>query len=547
MVRHTQIGQDSLTKINNQAVHSSSHTSLANNDNALRQLFFLSLDPLIEMDDKISRLLQLGCDVLGLPLGIVSRIKGPDYEVQYTAGPDWAPEPGSRFEVSKTYCTHTLLADDVRYFHHAGVSEIASHPCYMDFGLESYIGVPLRVGPERVGTLNFSGPDARNPFTSKEIELVGLFGRWLGQEWLKWNTAKELAEQTMLLNSVIEAVPDAIIVSDGDRQIQMVNAATERLFGFSRNELIGRNTSILYPRFEEYEQQGERVYRSAMKKPVDRFEMSMRKRDGSTFDSEVFVAPLHNESNTPLGLVGVARDISDRKALDRARNELIATVSHELRTPIASVNGALKLLAVERGNLTVKMQKMLASALRNADRLTQLVEDILDFEKLGAKSDTAETSDVDLSFLVQRAIEDIRPFASERDVTVIAVKNDTAGGSIQGDESRLLQVMSNLLSNAVKASPPGSSVEAGTTTDGLGFWIRDHGDGIPRSMQKTLFDRFSRAPGSYTKGQSGTGLGMSIVKSIVDHFGGEIQIETSDGEGTTFNISFVPSLADLDK
>ncbi|WP_272008620.1 ATP-binding protein [Roseovarius sp. ZX-A-9] len=536
-----------MTNINIQAAHLSSRSTHASHDGALRQLFFLSLDPSIEMDDKISRLLQLGCDVLGLPLGIVSRIKGPDYEVQYTAGPEWAPEPGSTFEVSKTYCIHTLMADDVRHFHHAGASEIASHPCYMHFGLESYIGVPLRVGPERVGTLNFSGPDPRTPFTSTEIELVGLFGRWLGQEWLKWNTAKELAEQTMLLNSVVEAVPDAIIAADGDRKIQMVNVAAERLFGFSRNDLIGRNTSILYPSVEEYEQQGQRVYRSDMKKPIERFEMSLRKRNGSTFDGEVFVAPLRNKSKTQLGLVGVARDISDRKALDRARNELIATVSHELRTPISSVNGALKLLAMERANLSAKMQKMLDSAVRNAERLTHLVDDILDFEKLGSKNDTTETRDVNLSILVRRAIEDIRPFASERDVTVTAVENDTIGGSVQGDESPLLQVMSNLLSNAVKASPPGSFVEAGTAPDGLGFWVRDHGKGIPQSMQKTLFDRFTRAPSSYTKGQSGTGLGMSIIKSIVDHFGGEIQIETSYGEGTTFNITFAPSSTDQNK
>ncbi|SFR32688.1 ATP-binding protein [Litoreibacter janthinus] len=533
-----------MTSIDIPTALKGSGTSLTRHDDALRQLFFLSLDPSIELDDKISRLLELGCDVLGLPLGIVSRINGTDYEVQYTAGPDWAPEPGSSFDVSRTYCIHTLAAEGVRHFHHAGQSEIASHPCYIGFGLESYIGVPLRVGAESVGTLNFSGRDTRTPFTSMEIELVGLFGRWLGQEWLKWGTARKLAEQTMLLNSVIEAVPDAIIATDSDQQIQMVNAATERLFGFSRNELIGRNGSILYASLDEYEQQGERIFRKAIKEPIDRFEMGLRKRDGSTFDGEVFIAPLRNEANNRLGLVGVARDISDRKALDQARDELIATVSHELRTPITSVMGALKLLAIERGNLSAGMQKMLDTALRNTERLTQLVEDILDFEKYTSKDTFNDMHKVSLFDVLQRAIEEIRPYAAEHNVRVTAIDSEAAGGWIQGDENRLLQVMSNLLSNAVKASPPGSFVEAGTTADGFGFWVRDYGNGIPVTIRKTLFDRFTRAPGSYAEGQSGTGLGMSIVKTIVDRFGGEIQMESSEGEGTTFNISFAPASAD---
>lgn len=517
--------------------------ALARHDAALRQLFNLSLDPDLDIDNKIALLLKLGCDVLELPLGIVSRIEDSVYTVHYVNGPDWAPTTGTTFELSETYCSHTLIADDVKHFHHAGDSEIANHPCYLGFGLEGYIGVPLRVGTERVGTLNFSGPEERRPFTALEIEFVRLLGRWLGQEWLKSNKAQELAEKTMLLNAIIEAVPDAIIAAGDDRQIQMVNSATENLFGFDRDDLIGRTTSVLYPSLEEYERQGEHIYRKVKETTIGRFEMNLRKQDGSLFPGEVFMAPLMDEENMRLGLVGVIRDISNETALRRAKDELISTVSHELRTPITSAKGALKLLELERENLSAKMQKMLDAATRNVDRLVLLVENILDFERLNSKEFVSDLRNIDLSALVVRAVEDIRPFAAEHNVSVAAISNGAAASPIMGDENRLLQVLSNLLSNAVKASTPGDTVEAGTTSGGLGFWVRDHGNGIPESMQKCLFQRFTRAPTSYSKGHKGTGLGMSIVKAIVDHHGGRIEFNTVEGHGTTFTISFVAETA----
>ncbi|MGK7753204.1 ATP-binding protein [Roseovarius sp. C03] len=510
---------------------------LGRHDAALRQLFMLSLDPDIEIDEKISRLLRLGCDALNLPLGIVSRIDGSVYEVHHVCGPDWAPEPGATFDVSETYCTHTLVANDVSYFHHAGGSEIADHPCYQNFGLESYIGVPLRVGSERVGTLNFSGPDERKAFRAMEAELVRLFGRWLGQEWLKSVRAREIAEKTMLLNAIVEAVPDAIITANDERRIQMINSSGEKLFGLDRDKLVGQSTSVLYPSVDEYERQGERVYDTAMQKAVNRFEMNLRKKDGSIFPGEVFMAPFNGDAGAKLGVVGVVRDISEETALRKAKDELIATVSHELRTPITSINGAVKLLTMERERLPENMRVLLDSATRNADRLIHLVENILDLEKLNSNEFSADHRKIDLSALVARAVEDMRPYAAQYDVGLVLASSNANAGVIVGDEARLLQVLSNLLSNAVKASSSGGVVDVGLTSNGNGFWIRDQGKGIPAALQQELFDRFTRSPESYTATQKGTGLGMSIVKAIVDHHGGKIEFDTTEGKGTTFTVS----------
>lgn len=507
---------------------------------ALQKLFMLSLDPDIKLNDKVPSLLEAGCEALGLPLGIVSQIDENFYRVIHVVGPDWAPEPGAVFDVSKTYCTHTLVAEDVRHFNHAGNSEIATHPCYLEFGLESYIGVPIWVADERVGTLNFSGSDARHPFTETEVELVRLFGRWLGQEWLKSNKIKELAETTMLLDAVIEAVPDGLVAVGDDRRIRLVNSATEKLFGYPRAELIGRSTSILYPSVDAFESKAELLRNDLEHILGSRNKMQLRKRDGSVFPGEVFLSPLRDKKNVGLGVVGAIRDVSDESALKNAREELISNVSHELRTPITSVKGALKLLTLERDKLSEPMQRMLDAATGNADRLNALVDDLLDVERLESTDFAVERQEVSLQALVERAAHEIQPFATSHDVTVSVSQIAEHTGFVEGDEGRLLQVFSNLLSNAVKASISGGTVEIGTMADRPGVWVRDYGSGIPEHLQQGLFDRFTRAPESYAKGHSSTGLGMSIVKAIVDHHAGEVRFETEQGVGTTFFVTFPP-------
>uniref|UniRef100_UPI003B52E711 ATP-binding protein n=1 Tax=Roseovarius indicus TaxID=540747 RepID=UPI003B52E711 len=507
---------------------------------ALQKLFMLSLDPDIELKHKVPRLLEAGCEALGLPLGIVSNIDENVYRVIHVVGPDWAPKLGAVFDVSQTYCTHTLVADDVRHFNHAGNSDIATHPCYLEFGLESYIGVPLWVADKRVGTLNFSSSDARHPFTETEVELVRLFGRWLGQEWLKSDKVTELAETSMLLNAVIEAVPDGIVAVGDDRRIRLVNSATEELFGYCRDELVGRSTSILYPSVDEFESRAGLLQGDLAHTLGDRTEMQLRKSDGSVFPGEVFLAPLRDKRNVELGLVGAIRDISDESALKTAREELISNVSHELRTPITSVKGALKLLTLERDKLSEPMQRMLDAAAGNADRLIALLEDLLDVDRLNSSTLAAERREVGLHAVVERAAREIQPFASSHNVTVIVSQSGENSVIVEGDEGRLLQVFSNLLSNAVKASISGGTVEIGTMADRPGVWVRDYGSGIPEHLQQGLFDRFTRAPESYAKGHSSTGLGMSIVKAIVDHHAGEVRFETEQGVGTTFFVTFPP-------
>lgn len=211
-------------------------------DYALRQLYLLAADPEIDFESKAQSLLKIGCEALNLSLGIISKVTDERYVVKFSFGVLDAPTVGTSFDLSGTYCVHTLEASDVTAFHHVGASAIKTHPCYADFGLESYIGVPLTVHGKARGTLNFSCASARpKPFSAKELELVRFFGKWISKEWERKLEKHDLENKTMLLESILEAMPDAMVFANRHREIVAVNPAAEKMFGYPSSDLEGRS------------------------------------------------------------------------------------------------------------------------------------------------------------------------------------------------------------------------------------------------------------------------------------------------------------------
>lgn len=137
-------------------------------------------DPELTEQDRIEKMLDLGLDFLGLGIGLVSHIDNDVYKVMYACSPGDMIEPGTIFSVGSTYCCHTLQANDSVGFHNAGVSEIATHPCYAHFKLESYIGAPITRDGKVIGTVNFSAAAARDPFTEDDFHFIDTLANWLG-------------------------------------------------------------------------------------------------------------------------------------------------------------------------------------------------------------------------------------------------------------------------------------------------------------------------------------------------------------------------------
>ncbi|WP_375549224.1 ATP-binding protein [Oceanicaulis alexandrii] len=149
----------------------------------LTSLYAITTDQTLSRQARIQAILDHGCAYFGLPIGIVSQIEGEHYTVRQVQAPDPELAPGVTFDLSGTYCSQVLIADSPVSYHRAGTSELRTHPCYQTFQLETYIGAPLIVNAQRYGTINFSSPDARErPFTAYDLQMIRMFGQWIGQE-----------------------------------------------------------------------------------------------------------------------------------------------------------------------------------------------------------------------------------------------------------------------------------------------------------------------------------------------------------------------------
>ena len=240
------------------------------------------------------------------------------------------------------------------------------------------------------------------------------------------------------------------------------------------------------------------------------------------------------------GGLAVVRDVSQLKEVERLKDEFIATVSHELRTPLTAIRGSLGLLGGGvLGELAPGAQNLVKVSVSNVDRLTRLVNDILDLERIGSGQLRLSLEKIAFDDAAQSAVEANRPYAREFGV-VIEFQPGAPGAIVRADADRLAQITTNLLSNAVKFSPREGRVTVKTRRrrDEWGAWLRleieDRGPGIPIEFQKRIFGKFAQADGSNTRTAQGTGLGLSIARALTEKLGGRIGFETAQGQGTTF-------------
>jgi PAS domain S-box-containing protein len=236
----------------------------------------------------------------------------------------------------------------------------------------------------------------------------------------------------------------------------------------------------------------------------------------------------------PLYLVMQIQDITERRAIDKMKNEFISLVSHELRTPLSSIRGSLGLLAAGvLDNEPKAAKQMLEIAASESERLVRLVNDILDLERLEANKISLNQQWCDTANLIQQAMDILRPLAEENNITISLLPSRV---QIWVDRDRIIQTLVNLLSNAIKFSPAETvvTISVQDQADRVLFKVKDQGRGIPADKLENIFGRFQQVDVSDSRQKGGTGLGLAICRKIVQQHGGRIWAESILGKGSTF-------------
>ncbi len=274
-----------------------------------------------------------------------------------------------------------------------------------------------------------------------------------------------------------------------------------------------------------------------------------RRRDGSVFPVDYICTPIRYDGQT-IGAVLTFKDITERHAVERMKNEFVSTVSHELRTPMTSMRAALGLLATGKlGQLSVKGQQLVKIALDNTDRLGRLIDDLLDFQRLETGRLRLDRQPHSLRNLLACSVETMQAMAERDSVSLEILPLSEADRSIRlwVDVDRAIQVLTNLLSNAIKFSPPHETVtvRASLLSESLNdvaasrsvcIQIRDRGRGIPENQIERIFDPFYQIDASDSRQKGGTGLGLTICRRLVEQHGGQIWAENLPSGGTQFSI-----------
>jgi PAS domain S-box-containing protein len=389
---------------------------------------------------------------------------------------------------------------------------------------------------EALGTLCVIDQVPRELTAHQKQALAALARQVMSQLELR-RTAASLKASERRFQAFMDNSPAVAFMKDEAGRMLYVNATFEHAFGVQREDVIGKDDYELWPaeaarRLREHDLS---VLKGNCAIQVEESVPGAINTSGDALHWLSFKFPFEDDIGRRV-LAGMAIDITERKALEKLKNEFVSIVSHELRTPLTSIRGSLGLvLGGVAGEIPSQAQRMMQIAHHNSERLVRLINDILDIEKIESGSMALVLKPLELMPLIENALQDNRAYAQDLGVEM-EINAEVPGLRVLADSDRLTQVLTNLLSNAAKFSPRGGVVSVSVERQDAAVCVSvaDCGPGIPDEFRDRIFAKFAQADSSDSRQKSGTGLGLSISKAIVELLGGRIGYDSTVGKGTTF-------------
>jgi len=377
-------------------------------------------------------------------------------------------------------------------------------------------------------------------FAQDEIGDLARSINYLARE-LKKNIDDVISEKNKI-QAILASMCDGVIAMDNWGRVILVNPIVEKYFGTTLEASKGKNIRRVI-RNSDFEKLLNQFLETG--RPVQK-QIRLLTPEPRIF--RVQVTPLRDTGVDGGGMVALLRDFTGKKKLEEMRSEFVANVSHELRTPLTSIKGFTETLLEGALEDPVTARHFLNIINVESERLTRLIDELLNLSKIEDHKATPEWQPVAINELIERAVTIFQPRATEKSLS-IEVNLPENLPLVQGDPDMLRQVLINLIDNAVSYTQEGGmirvSAEAGENK--VKVAVQDNGIGIPEDSISRVFERFYRVDKARSREQGGTGLGLSIVKHIIDVHHGSVQVNSKVGEGSTFTFVLPVNGRNVDK
>ncbi len=406
-------------------------------------------------------------------------------------------------------------------------------------GLHQVIALPMAIGQELVGVVYIFRATGGN-FTRNEARLLQSFADQAAIAVHNARLYEQVTTEKQRLDAILRHSADGIMILNRDLTIESINLALARMTGWRVDEAQGAPHSevIRWARRESRVDLEEAVANGwpLHEQSMLYVEGDLKHTSNSTLSVGITYAPLFNERGELRNIIGNVRDITKFREAEEAKTTFISVISHELKTPVSVIKGYASTL--NRDDVEWDRETVLRGLTvidEEADKLSELIDNLLDASRLQIGTFTLDFGDVALDQLAERVAEKFRTQTTRHEIRVEFPPDFPA---VSGDERRLGQVLSNLLSNAIKYSPDGGTItlSGAVVSDGVRISVSDQGVGLRPGQQEMIFDRFYRVDNALTRETQGVGLGLYIVRSIIEAHGGRIWAESEPGQGTTFTF-----------